>query len=159
MLINPEDYRPAKNKVSDKFSWNFYKALKEYEAANVKVYQFGWCPIMGQCSPEIGVLLVTFTYGKDFIISGSLERIRASGDKSIGVCRSWSGVFFDDIEKIDVTEKFFRDYQRIGLCLVDSYAHDWIEINKQSRKCKHCGKHERRTIKKRVRLERKEVWE
>ncbi len=48
----------------------------------------------------------------------------------------------------DITEAFWSDYLRIGVCAIfGSIAHDWEYISEATRKCKHCKKAERKVIK------------
>lgn len=58
----------------------------------------------------------------------------------------------------DITKWFWKMYVQNGRCFVlGDIWHEWIQINRNSRKCRHCGKHERRhveTVRKVVRVDR-----
>lgn len=59
----------------------------------------------------------------------------------------------------DVTPWFWDHYLDMGTCfIVGDLKHDWIQINKNSRKCRHCLKHERRRVVSRTVHERWEEW-
>lgn len=45
-----------------------------------------------------------------------------------------------------------------GRCLFWKNEHDWLQINRNARKCKHCGEHQRRTVVTIKKIERREAW-
>lgn len=67
---------------------------------------------------------------------------------------------------IDITDWFWNEYIRIGRCIWDSNHSGWLAkddnrftyVGKNSRRCNWCGKWHHREIKKKVRIERKEIW-
>ncbi|GFN32447.1 hypothetical protein [Paenibacillus xylaniclasticus] len=73
---------------------------------------------------------------------------------------------FHPNQMIDVTDWFFDTYSRIGHCMFDNNHHDFENhynqryyiINKNSRKCRFCGEHFKRHIKKYVEVKKYEVW-
>ena len=46
-----------------------------------------------------------------------------------------------------VAEVKWDEYERIGGCALTNWHHKWIYANKQSRKCRHCGRWERKVVK------------
>jgi len=61
-------------------------------------------------------------------------------------------------EWIEITDWFWENYLRVGRCLFWKYEHNWIAINRNARKCAHCGEHQRRSIRTKRVIERKEIW-
>lgn len=53
----------------------------------------------------------------------------------------------------------WREYQRIGACAIDDYAHKWREVNRNSRCCEYCGKWVRRKVVTEKIIRRQVVWE
>ena len=58
-----------------------------------------------------------------------------------------------------IEEVKWSDYQRIGGCALTNRHHKWVYANKQSRKCQHCGKWERKVVKTVKTVERRTLWE
>jgi hypothetical protein len=157
--MNLKKYKPKKHGSSDKYSWNLYKAMERYKNHEIRVFKMGWCPIHGKTSIDKGSIYIVFG-GDVFPICGDILRICSSGQKAIGAVMSFSGYPFNLIDKQDITEKFFIEYERIGRCLFlnGCWSHDFIKINKNSRKCRHCGVHQKRTIKSKKIIKRIESW-
>ena len=44
-------------------------------------------------------------------------------------------------------------------CTLTEWHHKWIYANKQSRKCRHCGRWERKAVKTVKTVERRTLWE
>lgn len=60
----------------------------------------------------------------------------------------------------EITDWLWREYVDKGRCFfIGDLAHTWLQINTNSRKCKHCGKHEVRRIKTVRSIKRVESWE
>ena len=49
--------------------------------------------------------------------------------------------------------------ERIGGCALTNWHHKWVYANKQSRKCRHCGRWERKVVKTVKTVERRTLWE
>ena len=58
-----------------------------------------------------------------------------------------------------VTEVKWDEYERIGGCALTEWHHKWVYANKQSRKCRHCGRWERKVVKTVKTVERRTLWE
>ena len=58
-----------------------------------------------------------------------------------------------------VTEVKWDEYARIGGCALTEWHHKWVYANKQSRKCRHCGRWERKVVKTVKTIERRTLWE
>lgn len=58
-----------------------------------------------------------------------------------------------------VAEVKWHEYERIGGCALTEWHHKWIYANKQTRKCRYCGRWERKVIKTVKTVERRTLWE
>ena len=58
-----------------------------------------------------------------------------------------------------VAEVKWHEYERVGGCSLTKWHHKWVYANKQSRKCRHCGRWERKVIKTVKTVERRTLWE
>ena len=58
-----------------------------------------------------------------------------------------------------IKEVKWSDYQRIGGCAINEFAHKWREINKNSRCCEYCGQWIRRKVKTVKIIRRCDFWE
>ena len=58
-----------------------------------------------------------------------------------------------------IEEVKWSDYQRIGGCAINEFAHKWREVNKNSRCCEYCGQWIRRKVKTEKIIRRRDVWE
>lgn len=67
---------------------------------------------------------------------------------------SYTRVSEEDIEE----EKSWMEYARIGKCAFSRYAHQWVQVNKSSRRCRYCGKWQRRRVKTVKTIERRVLW-
>lgn len=154
--------KPQVKNESDKFSWRLYKrALKN---GREKVYLMAWESIHGYRKPDIEILKSGFVPASILAIGfkdgqwfhgASLRQVCTPGDPN----HDWAYAPGHYVaEWIDVTDWFWREYARVGRCLLWAYVHDWMQINKNSRKCASCGKVERRSIKTVKEIKRKEVW-
>lgn len=86
-----------------------------------------------------------------------LSNIFSQPDKYFDHC--YQGVMFATDKWIDITDWFWRRYEFYGRCaFIGAWGHEWQATNRNSRKCKYCGKHERRTVETRRVIERVEVW-
>ena len=61
-------------------------------------------------------------------------------------------------EKI-IDEVQWGIYDRVGGCAISRYLHKWIKINRNYRKCIHCGEMQKRRIVTVKTIERKEIYE
>ena len=50
-------------------------------------------------------------------------------------------------------------YDRVGGCAISSHLHKWLKINRNYRKCIHCGEIQKRRIVTVKTIERKEIYE
>lgn len=66
---------------------------------------------------------------------------------------------------VDITDEFWREYQRDGRCVIDRGHTGWFANDKDrftvianTRRCNWCGEWHARTFEKRTKIERQEVW-
>lgn len=160
MKISANNFKPKVRGKSDKFSWNLYRLLKEWED-DVSVIRIGWNFLDGQCSLDRGQLYICRDpKSGDFLSGNEIHQIMGQGPSKAHVAIGMmSKTPWWKHEWEDVTEWFFREYADKGRCLiVPNWSHEWIEINSNARKCKHCGQHQRREVYTKRKLERVEAW-
>ncbi len=140
------------DKYSDKFN-----RLSRKQTNISKVLLVPWDFIDGHES-EDGTLYFVSDHSDRFGLSGVPVVSVRVGKYQEFCCVSFSGTPYREMETKDVTEWFIKNYKEFGKCLFDDWSHDWIKINSNSRKCKHCNKHESREVKTIIKRERKEIW-
>ncbi len=161
--LDCERVRPAEQKRSDKFSWNLYWQMKRFGGL-VRFYAVGWNTLTGAIPildatqpPAIWMAHEVVPDGdgtSSLITGGDVRRIMSLGRRGIS-----AACFPTPVEYADITEWFWREYQNKGRCIVlGDLSHNWIAINRNARKCRHCGTHQQREVKSVRRIERLELW-
>lgn len=155
-------FKPAVNGKSDKFSWRFHKRMLKY--GRESVYLMAWSFLDGKKEISLDDLkgfvsaariAVGFKDGDDWFYGDTISGICKEG----GSTNEWAfGPMHNVAEWINITDWFWTNYERHGRCMFFKRVHSWISINRNSRKCAHCGKHERRQIITKKTIERREVW-
>lgn len=159
MSVNPKEFKPKLRGKSDKFSWRIFKFLVKYAPYGLQVYRVGWCPLGGIVPVDSGELMFVLDNGDGWPITARIKRVTVVGNDASGAVISWSGKNWRQLEKEDVTDWFFREYARIGRCLFQpEWSHDFIKINRNSRKCRHCGGHQKRAVVTKKTIKRFESW-
>lgn len=143
-------FKPAVNGQSDKFSWRFYKRI--LKNGREKIYLSAWCMINGAIEVSLrdldgfvsaGRIAVGYKSGADHFVGSKMSTIcteRAS-------TQDWAFYGGHNVSNwLDITSWFWENYERHGRCMFYNSVHSWIIINRNSRKCEYCGKHERRTV-------------
>lgn len=158
-----EATRPASKKGPDKYSWRLYRRFKKNPTS--RVYLAAWDFIYGYSVPDVEALKAG-DYGQaKRLMVGSME----SDGWFIGA--PLTGIVYRNVmhssmayhgghairEWVDVTDWFWKRYAAIGVCILPN-NHDWLTINRNSRKCARCGKHERRDVVTKKAIERRIVW-
>jgi hypothetical protein len=149
--LNPEDFRPKVKGESDFFSWQLYRWLKKHKHYT-RIYKGTWNSITGHdLSRDVFYIgrkddkdsswchcrelrnLCTYRSGLEMFAYGGCHGVK-----------DWE----------DVTEWFWDEYRRIGVCAIHGdYAHKWNYLYPTKRKCEYCGKIETshtKTIKQEV---------
>lgn len=163
--------KPKVEEQSDKYSWNFYKFLKKQfkvkqAQQNIKVYFIAR-------SKWDGTRI-------DFIKEEPLRYLQVAISPRWG--RS-SGYFLDNIiqgsrntefslnvyredELIDITDWFFKEYERRGRCIFHEHGNIGWVLGKESRytvinntrRCNWCGHWQQKEIETVKTIERREKW-
>lgn len=171
--LNANDYKPKKEGMSDKYSWNLYKVLRHIESGinNHSEYKI----LYKQDNISEGVdFKKSLHLDKIYIVEefdGSLIGWRLNdvvGYHKKGIPQKFCfDLILSKNNTINITQEFLFNYKLYGRCFYDREHIMWWEgrdgrftkINEHSKKCNWCGKHFTRTIKKRTIIERVEVWE
>lgn len=157
-----ETIRPAVNGQSEKFSWRLYqRALKK---GREQVYLMAWNVIDGYRAPSLGDLEAGNTPAYQIAIGVKADGW-FHGNNIRNICtpgsarHDWAYSPAHHVDEwIEITDWFWENYLRVGRCLFWKYEHNWIAINRNARKCAHCGEHQRRSIRTKRVIERKEIW-
>lgn len=166
MFINPKLVKPKVKGQSDKYSWNIYAWLNKHNKIyNNRIYYVE--------NKEFDIENVSFDkiiFGEKIndgeIIGNTLNMIihkGIKGESSFCMMKSL-GWFNDDI--LDITDVFMSEYIKLGRCYLFGHGDSWLaydedrytKINKNSRRCNWCGKHETRFIETEKIIKRKELW-
>lgn len=158
--------RPAVNGQSDKFSWRMYKrALKN---GRERVYISTYNRITGETiKPSLDALKAGESIHRSQLMIGhAIDDGWFHGSRLMAVTNAGRtlmdfafGPNFDTANWLDVTDWFWREYLARGRCIIHGdLVHEWVRINASARKCAHCGKHERRTVRTVHKVERVESW-
>lgn len=143
-----ESIKPKVKGESDKYSWNMYRFLKRHKLENI----FG---VMSKDGMMVGTV-------DSEGLSGCLVRSIISSGYRLPI-EFW---FDKSIFGLRIMPLYLEEYQRVGRCLMLDHDEPWISGDDNrfrtignTRRCNWCGKWQHRTIKKIVKLTRKEVWE
>lgn len=160
MRINPDDFKPAKRGKSDKFSWNIHSVLKEWEGLDVQVVQIGWDRIHGKCPLDQGeTFLCIDVEPHGWLTGGWVMAITTHGKQAIGAYGLFGKEPWWKNEWEYVTESWFRQYARKGVCAVhQSFGHKFVSINRNARVCEYCGEHQRRAVETVKTIKRVDRW-
>lgn len=137
-----EKYNPKKKPKYNGFIFRFLKnKIKRVEL-------FGFYPRIVKFKNGYGWYIGWFIDG-DFIGS----RICYGSEKVEVFC-------YIHLFEEEITEEIkWEEYERVGTCALTDLRHRWIYANRNSRKCKYCGKWERKAVKTVKKIERFELWE
>lgn len=147
-MKNFEEYKPKAKGKSDFYSWNLYIWLRK-QASGAK-----WMQKTRIYKSEDGTLFIGARYdgSHDGVTGTRLSQLcSGSGSGKFPLVGCWVG----SGKWQDVTEQFYAEYERIGVCAIHGdWAHNFT-IDGDTRACEYCGKVER----KRVELVEKVTWE
>lgn len=158
-----ESIRPAVKGRSDKYSWRLYQRAKKN--GRESVFLMAWNPLSGRINPDPEKLKAGWVSAIGVAIGRRTEGGWFHGNSLSMICRDgarrmdWAFGPNHAVEDwIDITDWFWTNYQRHGRCRFFRGVHEWIQINRNARKCTYCGKHERRIVVTRKVIERVDVW-
>lgn len=159
--------RPAANGQSDKFSWRLYK--RALERGRERVYISAWCQVNGAVTPDLDALKAGDRRQRNLLMIGSAiepggwfhgKRLVEVTTEGASLQNFAYGPNFNTKAWIDVTDWFWREYLARGRCIIHGdLVHEWVRINASARKCAHCGRHERRTVRTVRKVDRIESWD
>jgi len=159
-----ESIRPAVKGQSDKYSWLLYRrVLRE---GRQDVYLMSAQTLDGWIPPSVDGLMDRNIMPRNIAIGEMTNDRTFIGNRLLAICnptpgqpRDWAfSPRWRTKDWINVTDWFWTTYQRDGRCRFFSHVHEWIQINRNARKCAYCGKHERRQVVTRRTIEREAVW-
>lgn len=143
-MNNPEEFRPKIKGISDFFSWNLYRWMKNHKE----------CTTVYAKDADLTYLWIGYKYpDEEGTFTGvSLRSICNTGiNPSIG-CYA----FNDGSDWGNINKHFWSEYRRIGVCAIwGDRAHKWHKINDDHRICEYCKKAQIR----RIEMVPKEIWE
>lgn len=165
--IFSDKFKPKEKSISDKYSWRFYQRMKR--SGRERVYLSPWSSLDGYQKPDLKELIAGSNKQASRIVIGRLCRQSGwfSGSRLRSICTPGTSVhnnwaYCDDhgriADYIEITDWFWKEYERLGRCLFYNTVHEWIAINKNSRKCAYCGKIQYREVITKKEIKRIAVW-
>ena len=136
MIINAEDFKPKEKGKSDFYSWNLYRWLRKNKGKECLIFE---------TPREYIPLVIGWKDPHGNVIGFRLNELCSTGSN-----RKFPQQFcYGDQGWPDVTEEFYKEYDRIGVCAIhENAAHDWVySVCGNLRSCKHCKKQESRVLK------------
>lgn len=136
--MDAQRVKPKIRGKSDFFSWQLYRWLKKF-------------PERHHIHEIDGVLFIGDKPDDGFLHAAKLRQLCLHG----APLQAWAFGQCHGVKRAkEVTQNFWTDYLRIGVCAIHGdFAHNW-ETNGDERVCVHCKKVERKTIEMRPH----EVW-
>jgi hypothetical protein len=145
-MINANDIKPKENVAADLFSWQLYKWVKKYPG-RTKVYE------KADAIPYAQLFIGAIDEDDPGWFYGIMLRSLCRYGERLEIYEY--GPARGVPEWRDVTEKFWSDYMKIGVCAIQcDFVHKWV-VDGDKRVCQCCGKVEI----KRIKMVTKEVWE
>lgn len=145
--------KPATREKADFFSWQLYRWVKA-KPYSVQIWRGTWNSATGidRQRPVLYIGHMDYTESGNRWFHGRLLRnLCLHGQRLEGYAY---GPGHDTAHWEEITEQWWAEYMRIGVCAIHGdYAHDWDEEG-DSRTCRNCGKRERRTVE----LVRRTAW-
>ena len=135
MNIKANDIKPNVKGQSDFFSWQLFRWIRKNPTA-FRVYAGTWNSIDG-IEPERPVFYIGYEREDSHWISARNLRNLCCANQDL---KSYSyGPCHDTANWVDVTEAFWSDYMKKGVCAIHGdNAHSWDEKDDGLRCCIHC---------------------
>lgn len=172
-MIDLNKIKPKVKGESDKYSWNFYNFLNKLTRKRVegkyikKQLEIHWLhnsrwdgKYLEFNKDKLNInQIIILPYGKEY--GGSFYNLDPILRK--GWATEFSGL--SSSETTDITEWFFKIYERDGRCIFDREHNGWWQgsdnrftyIN-NTRKCNWCGQWHKKEIRKVQTIKRVETW-
>lgn len=141
--ITAKEFKTKERGKSDFFSWNLYRWLRTFPDST-RIYRHDNSITTGG-KMEVPALFIGVLYDDGWFHGANLRDIcRVSS-------RFENFAYPPSVHRIhtfeDVTEQFWSDYRRIGVCAIHGdLAHKWVMDGEDYRRCEYCGKEEHRTF-------------
>ena len=174
-------FKPKRSGQSDKYSWQLFIFLLKNRNRFDGLPKVYYCQTQNKYMPgeEVFNTFEEVPFDKNdfnpryiyigckregWYSAGRLSSILGCSAEKYTV---WAINWLENMTVIDITDWFWPEYLKVGRCIWDRSHDGWLaddderftQINRNSRRCNWCGKHLHRKIEKRVKLERKEIWE
>lgn len=142
MKINKDDIKPKVKGQSDFFSWQLFRWIRKNPTA-FRIYKGTWNSIDGLNADNTALYIGYERENGGWIIARNLRNLCCVNQD----LQSYSyGGCHDTANWIDVTQEFWSDYMKKGVCAIHGdNAHDWTNCESR-RVCNHCGKVQESTI-------------
>lgn len=139
-IIDPETIKPKTKGKADFYSWQLYKFIKN-KPYYCHIYKGTWNSFDGYNKDKPVMYIGMKDRDNQCCFFGAaLRQICVQGAKLKIWCMNSREHHVEEWE--DITDWFFKEYQRIGVCAIHGdYAHNWVEDG-DTRKCEYCGKRE-----------------
>jgi hypothetical protein len=149
--MNPEKYKPKVKGKSDFYSWQLYKWMKK-NPDFCRIFEGVWNSATGY-EPHRKVLYIGLLDDECFM-GNLLVRICTYKAKLESYAYCSKAHHLEEWK--DITEEFFMDYEKRGVCAIHKgIVHKWAyQPDSDIRTCAYCGE----TQKKELVTVQKEVW-
>lgn len=142
-MINPKNIKPLKRGVSDFYSWQLYRWIKN-TPERCEIWRGTWnsCAGVDRGSPTLYIGFMDSAINGERWLHGRMLRNLCLHGQSI---ESYAyGPGHDTSNWEDVSDLWWSEYRAKGICAIHGdIAHNW-EVTDNSRKCRYCGKKEHR---------------
>lgn len=144
MTPTAEQIKPKVRGESDFFSWQLYRYMKKYNnPSEQRIWAATWNTCYG-IQPDNQSLYMGSERDGDWIHARLLKNLCLRGQT---LDRRAYGLPHDTENWVDVTDTFWSDYLRIGVCAIHGdYAHEWSYHHGDMRTCDYCNKTEQKNI-------------
>lgn len=142
--VDVNTIKPAKRGTSDFFSYQLYRWARAKPHA-MQIWRGTWNPATGvdRNTPTLYIGHMDKAESGELWLHGrALRNLCLRGQTLNGYVY---GPEHDTAAWEDITEQWWAEYARIGVCAIHGdFAHAWREDD-DTRACRHCGKRQRRT--------------
>lgn len=148
-MVTHNEIKPTTKGKSDFFSWQLFRWVRKNPECT-KVWAGTWNNCTG-VDREKSVLYIGYERDGKWIHARQLTNLCTHGARLD--CFAY-GTAHDTENWVDVTDAFWSDYMKKGVCAIHGdYAHNWSQEGGR-RTCSYCGK----TEKRETRMVPTEVW-
>jgi len=151
MIPTAEQVKPKVRGKSDFYSWQLYQYMKMYKnPSQFRVWSATWNSCHG-VQPEKPSLYIGGERDGSWIHARQLRNLCLKGQK---IERYAYGAPHDTANWVDVTDAFWIDYLKKGVCAIHGdHAHNWVQDG-DFRTCQYC----REMQQKQIIMMPREIW-